>query len=95
MIAGLIITGGYGTDTSIETFPDETDCSIPPFPEPGLTSPLISYHPFIDSPPKGEGATPSLSSTKGDRLWHAEGKTPRLLASLGATGNRTGLTTTP
>jgi len=32
---GLVITGGKGAETSIETFPVETDCSIPPFPEPG------------------------------------------------------------
>ena len=38
-IAGLIITGGQdssrNTQTSIETFPDDANCIIPPFPRPG------------------------------------------------------------
>ena len=86
---------GSVTETSIETFPPETDCSIPRFPEPGLTSPLNSYHPLIHSSPKGDTDTLFLPSTKGGKLWRAEGRTQRLLASLGAMGNRTGLTTTP
>jgi len=36
---GIIISGGRGAETSIETFPAEANCSIPSFPEPGR-----SYH---------------------------------------------------
>ena len=36
--AGLIITGGWDTETSIETFGAELNCSIPPFPSPGNQS---------------------------------------------------------
>ena len=57
LIAGLVITGGEGAVTSIETFP--ADCTIPPFPEGNLSS--CDYQHFIHSPPKGEWATPSLS----------------------------------
>jgi len=34
-ITGVIISGGEGTETSIETFPAEANCTIPPFPQPG------------------------------------------------------------
>ena len=32
---GLIITGGSGTETTIETLPADSNCSIPPFPSQG------------------------------------------------------------
>jgi len=35
---GLIITGGSGTETIIETLPADSGCSIPPFPSPGNQS---------------------------------------------------------
>ena len=84
---GLVITGGSSTMTRIETFPaDDPSCNIPPFPEPGN---LSSFY----SPPKGDLATPSLSSTMGGNLSRAVGTRPRLLASLGAVGKMSGLTT--
>lgn len=60
-ISGLIISGGATSKTSIETFPAEANCTIPPFPYPGNLSSLSSFY----SPPKGEVTTPSLSSTLG------------------------------
>ena len=91
---GLIITGGEGernegTRRSIETFPN-VSCSIPPFPIGNLSFFSSSY-----SPPKGEGATPSLSS-KMARSWSSAeegGLTPGLRASLGAEGKLIVLTT--
>ena len=45
LFAGLIISGGAGARTRIETFPaDDPSCNIPPFPNPGN---LSSSHPFI------------------------------------------------
>ena len=40
--AGVIISGGLGTETSIEVFPADANCSakIPPFPAPGKGSPM-------------------------------------------------------
>ena len=85
-IAGLVITGGSGTATSIETLPaDDLSCNIPPFPAPGN---LSSFY----FPPKGERATPSLSSTTGGSWSHVEDSSLRLLASLGAVGKMNGLT---
>ena len=89
-IAGLIIAGGSGTATSIETLPaDDLSCNIPPFPAPG--NPSSSFY----SPPKGERATPSLSSTTGVNWSRAEGNTRGLesLASLGAVGKKSGQNT--
>ena len=103
-ITGLVITGGKGDETSIETFPAEADCSIPPFPEPGnlLSSP--DYQSFIHSPHKGERATPSLSLTTEGNWWLVAATwllvaATRLLsgslASLGGMGKRrAGKTTT-
>ena len=99
LFAGIIITGGEGTETSIEMFPaaDDNCMNIPPFPAPGNLSSFSSFY----SPPKGESPTPSL-------LWKTVGNwlpaevatalaarqlTPRHLASLGAVGKRNGLTT--
>ena len=90
-IAGLVITGGNGTETSIETFP--ADCSIPPFPGSGNLS-SRDYQHFIHSPPKGEMATPSLSYPKEANLWLVAAGPPRLLASLGGMGKRAGKTST-
>ena len=40
LLPGLIISGGSGAETSIETFPaDDLSCNIPPFP--GRGKPLI------------------------------------------------------
>ena len=99
LLPGLIISGGHGTETgvpgvealSIETFPaDDPSCNIPSFPAPGN---LSSFY----SPPKGDLATPSLSSTTGVNWSHAEGapgsRALKLLASLGAVGKMDGLTT--
>ena len=88
--AGLIITGGQGAETSIETFPVDADakCTIPPFPAPGNLSSFSSSH----SPPKGESPTPSLSLTTVVNWSPAEGVAPRSLASLGAVGKMIGLT---
>ena len=59
LLPGLIISGGLGTETSVEMFPaDDLSCNIPPFPGKGN---LSSFY----SPPKGELATPSLSLTMG------------------------------
>ena len=98
-IAGLVITGGGGDgagtsiETFIETFPADADCSIPPFPGEGnLSSP--DYQPFIHSPPKGDGPTPSLSLTTEANLWLVGEGGPRPLASLGSMVKRTGKTTT-
>ena len=33
---GLTISGGFGTETNIETFPVKVNCAIPPFPAPGI-----------------------------------------------------------
>ena len=88
--AGLIITGGSGTATSIETFPVDADatCTIPPFPEPGNLSSFSSSY----SPPKGEPTTPSLSLKTAVNWSPAEGVAPRSLASLGAVAKIIGLT---
>ena len=88
--AGLIITGGSGAATSIKTFPVDADatCTIPPFPEPGNLSSFSSSY----SPPKGDGATPSLSLKTVGNLSPAEGETPRSLASLGVAAKMIGLT---
>ena len=89
--AGLIITGGQGAATSIETFQVDADatCTIPPFPEPGnLSSFSASY-----SPHKGESTTPSLSLKTVVNWSPAEGVTPRSLASLGGAAKMSGLTT--
>ena len=88
--AGLIITGGEGTATSIETFPVDADatCTIPPFPEPGNLSSFSSSH----SPPKGECGTPSLSLKTVGNLSPAEVTTPGLTASLGGVAKMIGLT---
>ena len=88
--AGLIITGGKGAATSIETFQVDADatCTIPPFPEPGnLSSFSASY-----SPPKGESTTPSLSLKTVGNLSPAEVTTPGLTASLGGVAKTNGLT---
>ena len=88
--AGLVISGGARTAKSIETFPaDDPSCTIPPFPAPGNL--LSSFY----SPPKGDGTTPSLSSTTGGSWSRAEGCTlgPGLLASLGAVGKMSGQNT--
>ena len=89
--AGLIITGGTETATSIETFPVDADatCTIPPFPEPGNLSSFSSSY----SPPKGDGATPSLLWTTVVNWSPAEGVPPRSLASLGVAAKMIGLTT--
>ena len=50
-------------------------------------------YPPLNSPPKGEGTTPSLSSTMGESLWRAVGSTPGLHASLGAVAKMDGFTT--
>ena len=92
-IAGLVITGGAGATTSVETFPAEADCLIPPFPGKGNLS-SRDYQHFIHSPPKGERATPSLSQPKEANLWLVAAGTPRLLASLGGMGKRTGKNST-
>ena len=95
-IAGLVITGGSGGDgtkTSIETFP-EADCSIPPFPGKGNLSSSPDYQPFIHSPLKGDGCTPSLSSPKENNLWLVAAPRPRRHASLGGMVKRTGKTST-
>ena len=42
-LAGLIVTGGSKTETSIETFPAEADCSIPSFPAPGNLSSFFYF----------------------------------------------------
>ena len=89
--AGLIITGGTGTaKTSIETFQVDADanCTIPPFPEPGNLSSFSSSY----SPPKGDGATPSLLWTTVVNWSPAEGVAPRSLASLGGVAKMIGLT---
>ena len=39
--AGVIISGGTRTAKSIETFPAEANCSIPPFPERGKADHLL------------------------------------------------------
>ena len=88
--AGLIITGGYGAATSIETFTVDADanCTIPPFPYPGnLSSFSASY-----SPPKGDVVTPSLSLKTAVNWSPAEGVAPRSLASLGGVAKMIGLT---
>ena len=87
-IAGLIVTGGKPLRTSIETFPPIPNCTIPPFPHPGNLSSFSSSH----SPPKGDGATPSLLWTTVSSWSPAEGVTPRSLASLGAVAKIIGLT---
>ena len=88
--AGLIISGGGGAKTSIETFPVDADanCTIPPFPEPGNLSSFSSSY----SPPKGESATPSLSLKTVGNLSPAEVTTPGLAASLGGVAKMIGLT---
>ena len=92
--AGLIITGGQGAATSIETFTVDADatCTIPPFPEPGNLSSFSSSH----SPPKGESTTPSQLWTTVGSWSPAEvmppGLTPGSLASLGALASLSGLT---
>ena len=88
--AGLIITGGRGAETSIETFQVDADatCTIPPFPEPGNLSSFSSSY----SPPKGDGATPSLLWTTVVNWSPAEGVAPRSLASLGGVAKMIGLT---
>ena len=40
---GLTISGGFGTETNIETFPDKVNCTIPPFPAPGNCSCFSSH----------------------------------------------------
>ena len=93
-ITGLIISGGMKTETSIETFPADANCNIPPFPAPGNLSPFSPFSPFY-SPPKGDITTPSLSSRMS--LWHAAGSTMAtgLHVSLGAVAKMDGLTTQP
>ena len=86
--AGLIITGGHGAATSIESFPADATCTIPPFPHPGNLSSFSSSY----SPPKGEGTTPSLSLKTVGNLSPAEGTTPGLIASLGGVAKIIGLT---
>merc|ERR1719228_1752066 len=39
---GLIITGGYKTETEVEVFPANTSCTIPPFPSPGRDAHSLS-----------------------------------------------------
>ena len=89
--AGLIITGGDGTETSIETFQVDADanCTIPPFPHPGNLSSFSSSY----SPPKGDPATPSQSLTTVVNWSPAEEVSLRSLASLGAVAKMSGLTT--
>ena len=87
--AGLIITGGLQTETSIEAFPDANCMNIPPFPAPGNLSSFSSSY----SPPKGDGPTPSLSWKTVANWSPAEGDTPGLLAFLGEVGKKNGLTT--
>ena len=42
LLPGLIISGGYGTATRIDTFPaDDLSCNIPPFPGYGNLSLLV------------------------------------------------------
>ena len=88
---GLVITGGFGTETSIKTFPVDADanCTIPPFPKPGNLSSCSSSY----SPPKGELATPSLSLKTVGNLSPAEVTTPGQTASLGGVAKIIGLTT--
>ena len=88
--AGLVITGGPGVETSIETFTVDADatCTIPPFPHPGNLSSFSSSH----SPPKGDGPTPSLSLKTVVNLSPAEEETPGLTASLGGVAKMIGLT---
>ena len=38
---GLTISGGFGTETNIETFPVKVNCAIPPFPAPGISYMLL------------------------------------------------------
>ena len=64
--AGLIITGGDGADTSIETFPAEANFSIPPFPSPGNRSSFFLYKCWILIK-KEDTATPYLLSKMGLR----------------------------
>ena len=45
--AGLIVSGGSGTKTSIESFPAKANCIFRPFPSPGNL--LYSSRPFISS----------------------------------------------
>ena len=59
---------------------------------PSFSSARLNLSSFY-SPPKGERATPSLSSTTGASLWHAAGETPQLIASLGAVAKMNGLNT--
>ena len=89
--AGLIISGGDGVETNIETFPVDADasCTIPPFPAPGNLSSFSSFY----SPPKGEYTTPSLSWKTVSTWSHAEVMTPGLTASLGEEAKMIGLTT--
>ena len=87
-IAGLVITGGHFTVTSIEMFPTSPTCNVPPFPAPGNPTSFSSSY----SSPKGDVTTPSLSLTTVGSWSRAEGVTPRLLASLGAVGKMNGLT---
>ena len=58
--AGLIITGGWDTETSIETLGAESNCSIPPFPSPGNQSCSLSWIMIMIFKQKGESSTPSL-----------------------------------
>ena len=88
LFAGIIITGGEGTETSIETFPAAT-CAIPPFPASGNLSYFSSFY----SPPKGERTTPSLSWKTVVNWSPAVEDPPRHLASLGKVAKRNGLTT--
>ena len=91
LFAGIIITGGEGTETSIETFPaaDANCMNIPPFPAPGN---LLYFSSFY-SPPKGERTTPSLSWKTVVNWSPAVEDPPRHLASLGKVAKRNGLTT--
>ena len=57
-----------------------------------LTQVFLLWFSSYYSPPKGEPATPSLSSTTGESLWRAVGTTPWLHASLGALAKMDGLT---
>ena len=89
--SGLIMTGGALNPTSIETFPADASCDIPPFPAPGFFYNFFCYFHFF--PAQGEHATASLPSTT--PLSPAVGRHIALehLVSLGGVENQTGLIT--
>ena len=89
---GLTISGGFGTETNIETFPVEVNCAIPPFPAPGnrtcFSCHLHNVHNLNIS--KGDVTTPCPSWRAGT-LWHAVVSSPGNRAYLGALARQDGL----